>query len=257
MLYNRKLRSKKVWKVDSLLVMGLRSTFPHPQSQSGFLFVNKPEGMTSHDVVDRLRQITRIKKIGHAGTLDPLATGLLICGVGRDATKKLSIFLRKDKEYEAVIRLGAVSDTDDKEGKITLLGNVKPQTEEDIKKTLVSFLGKMLQTPPIFSARKQKGRKLYELARKGEHVSPKPIEVEIYSISLLDYRWPHLLIRVRCSSGTYIRSLARDIGKRLGCGAYLERLCRTRIGDFSLEGAVDLSNLNAVNWQKFLHTPLG
>lgn len=218
----------------------------------GFILIKKPSGPTSHDIVDRLREITGIKKIGHAGTLDPFAEGLLILGIGRGATKNLSKFQKQDKEYLAKIRLGGVSDTYDREGKITLKENLEPPSLEKIEKVLKKFLGKIEQTPPIFSAKRQKGKKLYELARKGIKVAPKPVRVEIYDISLIKYCWPHLQIKVQCSSGTYIRSLAHDIGQALNCGGYLEELLRTRIGNFSLSQAVELSQLSSKNWQKFL-----
>lgn len=221
------------------------------KQKSGFILINKPAGMSSHDVVDKLREITGIRKIGHAGTLDPFARGLLILGIGRKATKKLSYFLKEKKEYRAKIRLGAVSDTYDREGKI-VLKQVKAPSEERVKEVLRKFLGKIKQIPPIFSAKKIKGKKYYQLARKGIKFSPEPSEVEIYKISLLSYKWPYLQIKVSCGSGTYIRSLAKDIGEALNCGGYLEELVRTRIGKFSLEKAVEISQLTPESWPKFL-----
>ena len=220
--------------------------------KSGFLLVNKPSGMTSHDVVEELRRISKIRKIGHAGTLDPMAEGLLILGIGKEATKKLSKFLKLDKEYLAKIRLGAQSTTFDKEGKIFLKRVKKIPTEDEIKKILKNFLGKIEQIPPAFSAKKVKGKKLYQLARKGIRVKIKPQKVEIKNIELLNYKWPYLEIKVNCSSGTYIRSLANDIGEKLSCGGILEELLRTRIGSFSLEKAVSLSKINSRNWQRLL-----
>jgi tRNA pseudouridine55 synthase len=218
----------------------------------GFILINKPAGFTSHDVVDRLREITKIKKIGHAGTLDPFATGLLILGIGREFTKKLSIFQKKDKEYIATLRLGAESDTFDKEGKILEKKVEKIPERKEIEEVLKSFLGEIEQIPPAFSAKKIEGKKLYELARKGIKVQPKPQKVKIYEISILEYRFPYLKIKVKCSSGTYIRSLANDVGKKLGCGAYVEELERTKIGEFSVEKAIELSRLNHQNWKNFL-----
>ena len=219
---------------------------------SGFILIDKPSGMTSHDVVDYLRKITKIKKIGHAGTLDPIATGLLILGIGREATKKLSQFQKLDKEYIAKIRLGAVSDTFDREGKISIFKKAKIPKEKEIKEVLKEFVGEILQTPPPFSAKKIKGVKLYELARKGILVKAKPKKVKICKIELLKYKFPYLEIKVNCSSGTYIRSLANDIGEKLGCGGYVEELRRTKIGNFRVEKAQKLENLNSKNWQKFL-----
>jgi tRNA pseudouridine55 synthase len=220
--------------------------------EGGFILINKPTGITSHDVVDKLREITRIKRIGHAGTLDPFATGLLILGIGREFTKKLSIFQKKDKEYIATLRLGAESDTFDKEGKIVEKKIEKIPERKEIEEVLESFLGEIEQIPPAFSAKKIKGKKLYELARKGIKVKAKPQKVKIYEISILEYKFPYLKIKVNCSSGTYIRSLANDIGKKLGCGAYVEELMRTKIGEFSVKEAVELSKLNSQNWKNFL-----
>jgi len=225
----------------------------------GFILINKPEGPTSHDIVDKLREITGIRKIGHAGTLDPFAKGLLILGIGREATKKLHSFQKLDKEYVAKIKLGGVSNTYDKTGKIILKENAKPPTKEKIEKIMNEFVGEISQIPPIFSAKKIKGKKLYQLAHKGERVQPKPVRVRIEYIKILKYEWPWLKIKVKCSSGTYIRSLASDVGENLGCGGYLEELCRTNIGNFSLREAIDLQQLNPNNWQDFtfdlLHVP--
>jgi tRNA pseudouridine55 synthase len=218
----------------------------------GFILINKPAGITSHDVVDRLREITKIKRIGHSGTLDPFATGLLILGIGREFTKKLSIFQKKDKEYIATLRLGAESDTFDRDGKIVERKVEKIPERKEIEEVLKNFLGEIEQIPPAFSAKKIKGKKLYELARKGIKVEPKPQKVKIYEISILEYKFPYLKIKVKCSSGTYIRSLANDIGKKLGCGAYVEELVRTKIGEFSLEKAIELSRLNSQNWKNFI-----
>lgn len=219
--------------------------------KSGFMLINKPKGITSHDVVDKLRKIAGIKKIGHAGTLDPIASGLLILGIA-DSTKKLSKFLKQDKEYIVKIKLGAVSTTYDRDGKITLLKNFEIPSKEKIMLSLKKFKGKIKQTPPIFSAKKIKGRKYYELARKGEKFTPAPIEVEIKKISIIDYNFPYLILKVKCSSGTYIRSLADDLGKNLNCGGYVEELCRTKIGSYSLNKSVKLSYLNSKNWTSFL-----
>jgi len=218
----------------------------------GFLLIDKPKGITSHDVVDYLREKIGLKKIGHAGTLDPIATGLLIVGVGREATRQLSFFLKMDKEYIGEIKLGGISDTYDREGKIKKKKIIEIPSRERVEKIVRGFVGKIKQTPPIFSAKKFKGKKLYTLARKGEKIKPAQVLVEIYNISILDYNWPSLRIKVKCSSGTYIRSLAHDIGKKLGTGGYLEKLCRTKIGRFKLENAKKLNEITSRNWQKFL-----
>ena len=219
----------------------------------GFLLVDKPKNITSHDVVDYLRRITKIKKIGHAGTLDPAASGLLILGIGREKTKKLSFFLKMKKEYIGKVELGAVSDTYDREGKIEKKKITEIPSRKKVEKVVKKFLGKIKQIPPIFSAKKIKGKKLYERARTGERIKPTPAEIEIYNISILNYQWPCLKIKIRCSSGTYIRSLANDVGEKLGTGGYLKELCRTKIGKFRLKEAKKLKEITTENWQKFLY----
>ena len=220
--------------------------------KEGFILIDKPKGITSHDVVDKLREISKIRKIGYAGTLDPLGTGLLILGIGRGATKRLSEFLRLDKEYIAKLRLGAVSDTFDKEGKIEFKKIERIPSREKIVKVIKEFIGQISQIPPSYSAKKIKGEKAYNLARKGKKVQLKPQRVNIYEIKILRYKFPYLEIKVNCSPGTYIRSLASDIGKKLGCGALLEELRRTRIGNFSAKQAKKLEEINSKNWKSFL-----
>lgn len=207
-----------------------------------FLLINKPVGWTSHDVVGFLRkQYPRGTKVGHAGTLDPFATGLLIVGVGRDATKRLDEFKNLPKVYEAVLFLGATTDTQDKDGVITPTGVEEKYTEDKIKEILKTFVGPQLQTPPMYSAKKINGQKLYDLARQGIEVERKPNEIEIYNIELLNYDYPRLKIRVNCSTGTYIRTLGHDIGQKLGCGAYCEELTRTSIGEYTLDKAQNIN----------------
>lgn len=221
---------------------------------SGVIIVHKPSGMSSHDVVDALRRITGIRRIGHAGTLDPLAEGVLILLIGREATKMQSQYLGAEKEYVATVFLGATSPTDDAEGQITEtapLKNPKPNTEQ-IQKVLAGFVGEILQTPPVYSAIHIKGRRAYKAAREGNPIIPEPRRVVIKDIELLAYQWPLLKIRVVCSKGTYIRSLAKDIGEKLSCGAYLKHLLRTRSGGFSIDHAVPLSTLKSDSWEKHL-----
>ena len=220
--------------------------------KEGFILIDKPEGITSHDVVDKLREFTKIKKIGHAGTLDPFATGILILGVGRSATKRLSRFLKMDKEYIAKLRLGAVSETFDRDGKIEFKEVKKVPSKEEVIKAAKEFVGEIYQTPPPYSAKRIKGVRAYELARKREKPKLKPQRVRIYRMEVLNYKFPYLKIRVNCSSGTYIRCLAFDIGKKLGCGALLEELRRTKIGKFSVEETKRLNEINSGNWEKFL-----
>jgi len=216
------------------------------------MLVNKPSGPTSHDMVDRLRKITKIRKIGHAGTLDPFASGLLIMAIGRMATREISRFVKLDKEYIATLHLGATSDTHDRTGKILRSQIADRRSQTEIQGVLGSFMGKQEQVPPMYSAKKVGGRKLYQLARQGKTITRYPDEIEIYSIELLEYLWPELVIKVKCSSGAYIRSLAHDIGQALGCGAYLTELKRTAIGGFSLAKAIETEKLNHENWPDFL-----
>ncbi len=181
-------------------------------------------------------------KVGHAGTLDPFATGLLIVGVGREATKRLDEFKTMPKTYVATIKLGATSDTYDKTGQTTMHdthSTIQPNAKQ-IKKIVKSFIGKQSQIPPMFSAKKINGQRLYELARKGIEVERQPNEIEIYKIKILDYSWPFLKIEVQCSTGTYIRSLAHDIGQKLKTGAYCHELVRTKIGEYSLDKAINI-----------------
>lgn len=220
--------------------------------KTGFILINKPEGVTSYQIVETLKKITNIKKIGHSGTLDPLAQGLLILAISRQATRKLSSLLKLDKEYIAVLKLGFTSNTFDREGTITKRKIKKIPSRPEVIRVLSSFVGKIQQTPPIFSAKKVKGKRAYQLARQNKKVNLKPQKVEIKEIHLLKYKFPSLEIKVKCSSGTYIRSLAADIGEKLNCGAYLEKLTRTKIGSFSLEKAVSPSKLNSKNWTKYL-----
>ncbi len=221
---------------------------------SNFLLINKPVGPTSHDIIDKLRQITGIQKIGHSGTLDPFASGLLLVAVGRELTRKLSKFVKLDKEYVATLKLGAVSNTGDRTGRRQLMVNNLRLSENEIKKVLERFVGKQKQIPPMFSAKKFKGKKLYELARQGIEVKRKPQKIEIYKIKLLKWsnRENKLSIVVKCSSGTYIRVLGHDIGKELGCGAYLEELTRVKIGRYKLSDAIGINKLDKDNWRKHL-----
>ena len=216
-----------------------------------FLLINKPAGITSHDVIDRLRLITGQRRIGHAGTLDPFATGLLIVGVGRESTKQLNQFLKLNKSYTATLVFGATSDTQDVTGRITPTPVVTPLSPAAVAAAVTKFQGQQLQTPPMYSAKKIQGKKLYELARQGKTVKRQPAEIEIKKIAMLDYTWPRLTITVECSSGTYIRMLGHDLGANLGVGAYVEALQRTAIGKYQLADAVGLDKLMAENWQGY------
>ena len=221
------------------------------------LNINKPKGMTSHDVVDEVRQITGEKRVGHAGTLDPFATGVLVVAVGKEDTKKLNAITKNtEKEYVATLEIGKTSTTGDPEGKISpalrsdpdLLRRDYPhpfgsERLTQIKDTLKSFMGEIEQTPPPHSAIKVKGVPAYKLARKGQDVKLSPRRVVIKELDLLEYHPPFLKIRVVCGAGTYIRSLAQDIGKKLSTGAYLTELERTRVGSFTIKDSISLEQL--------------
>lgn len=213
-----------------------------PEAPSGFLLVDKPVGPTSHDVIDSLRKLTGIRKIGHAGTLDPLASGLLIIGVGA-ATKQLSSLVGQDKTYEGEITLGRSSTTDDAEGELTNVSDREPGDSE-LKEALAGLTGELFQLPPAYSARKQGGVKGYEAARQGRALSLEPRAVTVYSLELTGYAYPTLTFRAGVSSGTYIRSLARDLGEVLGTGAYLSALRRTEIGEYRLQDATSVEALD-------------
>jgi len=204
----------------------------------GIFPVYKPAGLTSHDVIDRLRRKTGIKKIGHAGTLDPLAKGVLVVAVGRQATKQLGDIVAKEKEYLATVRFGQNSSTDDEEGKKTKIKYHKIPENKDIIKALAKFKGMISQKPPIYSAIKVKGRAAYKYARKGKTLDLKIRKVNIYDIEVLKYRWPDLQLKIICGAGVYIRSIARDLGEVLGVGGYLYELERTRVGDFTKQKAL-------------------
>lgn len=220
---------------------------------SGFLLINKPKHATSHDAVAYLRKATGIQKIGHSGTLDPLAEGLLVVAVGREATKDMSELSTLDKRYEAIITLGAESETYDAEGPITLFNeNANHCSMQDIIKNAISFLGNTEQIPPMYSAKKIRGKKMYDLARKGNVVERKPVIIKIYGINILSYNWPHLKLSIHCSSGTYIRKIAHDLGKLLGVGGYISELKRTAIGPIPLSRAIHLSAISNHNFENSL-----
>jgi tRNA pseudouridine55 synthase len=247
-------------------------------NHTGFLLIDKPVDWTSHDVVAYVRGIVRTQikehggptkpknvRVGHAGTLDPFATGLLIVGIGREATKRLDEFKGMKKEYIATVQLGATSDTQDRTGTIQDTYSNIQVTHADIQSVLQTLIGKQQQIPPMYSAKKVKGKKLYELARKGEIIERQPIDIEIYNIELIaspgnagtkqSTGWIDKLlrrftprnevitknsftIRVSCSTGTYIRTLCHDIGEVLGTGAYCSELRRTKIGEYSVDQAL-------------------
>lgn len=212
------------------------------QLQAGTIAaVFKPIGLTSHDLIDKLRVLTGIKRIGHAGTLDPMAEGVLVVGIGRQATKQLGEFLKMDKEYEAKITFGQSTTTYDAEGEIVDSSNCwQRMTKEQIKVALKKFIGPFEQVPPAYSAKKIAGQKAYTLAREGKQVDLKPAMVTIHKIDLIAWQPPILTIQLTCSSGTYIRSLTHDLGQELICPAHLSALTRTRVGHFRLADCVKL-----------------
>lgn len=212
---------------------------------SGVLVVNKPSGVTSHDVIQRLRHILHTRRIGHTGTLDPGASGVLLACVGK-ATKVVQLLTEYDKEYEAVIKLGVTTDTYDGEGEITGKKEDFEIGPHQIRRVVDSFKGEIWQIPPLYSAIKYKGKKLYQYARAKKKVEVKKREVEIKDIEVLDVDIPYVKLRIRCSKGTYIRSLANDLGEKLGCGAYLFSLRRTRVGPFKLQEALGLEKISNV-----------
>lgn len=206
--------------------------------------INKPAGITSHDVIYKVRKFYGIKKVGHAGTLDPFAEGVLVVMIGRESTKMSYDLMKKDKEYMATLKLGYTTDTLDKDGEVKEFNTKLIPKLKDIKNIIKKYIGKDIsQIPPMYSAIKIKGKKLYELARQGKNLELEPRIVNIYDINLLKYNYPILKIKVKCGSGTYIRSLARDIGKDLLVGAYLEALIRTKSGSYFLEDSYSIDNL--------------
>lgn len=210
--------------------------------KEGLVLLDKPVSKSSFYLVSVLRRLTNIRKIGHAGTLDPFATGLMILLVGKNYTKKADTFLKLNKEYIANVKLGQNTDTYDTEGKTTFESSIEPTTLQ-IEEAIERFQGGYSQIPPMFSAKKVKGKKLYELARAGVEIPREPKDVQV-DIELISYSYPDLKIHVKCSSGTYIRSLAYDIGQTLGCGAHLSELVRTKIGSYELKDAQTLDELD-------------
>lgn len=209
------------------------------------LNLNKPVGISSHSVVNQVRRITGERRVGHGGTLDPLAKGVLIVGVGRESTRKLQELLKNvDKEYVATIELGKSSPTDDSEGLLQVTGIVSGITVSSIKKTLKEFTGEIKQRPPKYSAIKINGSPAYKLARQGKEFEIPQKSVHIKNIDLLDFNPPCITIKTTVSSGTYIRSLARDIGAHLGVGGYLKELTRTRVGQFTLDKSTSIEDLS-------------
>lgn len=228
----------------------------------GLLVLDKPRGWTSHDVVARVRRLTGQRRVGHAGTLDPLATGVLPLGIGQ-GTRVLEYLSEAGKAYAATIRLGVSTDTYDAEGQVTATTPIDAITREEIETALLPFQGQIEQIPPRFSALKRAGRPLYEYARAGIEIAIAPRSVQIDALRLKCYEPPELGLEIECGSGFYVRSLAHDLGEALGCGAHLTALARTRVGPFglsdaraieTLEGAIEDDALVELLWS--LDAPL-
>jgi tRNA pseudouridine55 synthase len=214
----------------------------YPYEEGKVLLINKPLYWTSFDAVRKIRNLTKTKKVGHAGTLDPLATGLLIVCTGK-FTKKINEYMAQEKEYTGTITLGATTPTYDLESEPVEMKPFIHLTEEDLVAATNAFTGAILQVPPIHSAIKKEGKRVYELARKGVDVKLEPRPVTIHAFEIVKLELPLVHFRVVCSTGTYIRSLAHDYGAALGCGGYLSSLCRTRIGNFMLQDALTIEQL--------------
>ena len=222
-----------------------------PHEMEGFLLLDKPEGRTSFSMVAEVRRISKQKKIGHAGTLDPFATGLLVLLLGKKWTRRANEFMGQHKRYETVVRLGITTDSYDRDGAILDTSNLIP-TLSEIQEVLPFFQGTILQVPPMFSAKKVQGKRLYEHAREGKTIERKPCPVTIQT-TLVGHSYPYLRLQIDCSKGTYIRSIGHEIGVKLGCGAHLCELRRTHIGSFCVDKALPSHSLTFHEIQKNLH----
>jgi len=217
---------------------------------TGIVNINKPYGKSSHFVVAVIRRITGIKKVGHTGTLDPLATGVLPVCIGRESTKLSQAIMDGSKRYKAVLQLGKTTTTQDSEGEVLTEKEVNV-TEEEINKTVMSFVGEISQIPPMYSAVKINGQKLYKLAREGKEIEREPRKITIHSIDIttIDLKANTVELDICCSKGTYIRTLCNDIGDKLGCGGYMAALVRTKSASFSIENSVTLEEFESY-WEK-------
>jgi len=220
----------------------------------GILNIDKPSGMTSHDVVSRVRRAAGMRRVGHSGTLDPMATGVLVVCLGR-ATRLVEYLVGRPKTYLGTVRLGQTTDSYDADGKILQEKPVPDLTAALIEPLLETFRGDILQIPPMVSAIKKDGKKLYELAREGKTVERPPRPVTIYQLDMLKLEPPEITLRIQCSAGTYIRSIAYDLGELLGCGGHLSSLRREAVGEFGLDTAVPLGDLTAENINAHLQPP--
>lgn len=223
---------------------------------SGILNINKPAGWTSFDVVSLVRRKSGVRRVGHGGTLDPAATGVLPVAVG-PAARFLEYLLLVPKVYDATVQLGVTTDTYDAEGRVMETHDARAIGIAEIERVLPDFIGEIQQVPPLFSALKREGMPLYKLARAGEHVEREPRTVKVYGIRVLEFHSPRLRLSIECGRGTYIRSLAHDLGEVLGCGAHVESLTRTQVGAFHLRSSLELANLPEAGefgeWNEVLH----
>ena len=220
----------------------------------GIIVINKEKGYTSHDVVAKLKKKLNISKVGHTGTLDPNATGVLPILIGK-GTKFSKYLINHDKIYEAQIELGKKTDTADIEGKIIEEKNVDTEyIKQNLTNVLEGFIGKQEQIPPMYSAIKKNGKKLYEYARKGEKVEVEPRKIEIYKIKLIEYKENNIKCIVSCSKGTYIRSLCEDIAEKLNTVGYMKNLKRLQVGEFNIDCAIKIDEVNIENYDKYLYT---
>ncbi|MBU0503248.1 MAG: tRNA pseudouridine(55) synthase TruB [Candidatus Omnitrophota bacterium] len=211
--------------------------------RDGILVINKPKGITSHDVVDFVRKKFKIKQVGHSGTLDPIATGVLVILIGK-CTKLFNQFLGLDKEYSATLTLGARTNSGDIQGEVIEKKEFGHVTEENVNKALSVFIGENMQVPPMVSALKHKGKRLYDLAREGKEVKRLPRKIVIKEISLLKFSLPDIQFKVKCSRGTYVRQLAEDIAAKLGCVGFVSQIERLSIGRFNIKDSLSLTQVD-------------
>lgn len=208
--------------------------------KEGIMAIWKPAGMSSHDVINRVRRVSGIRTVGHAGTLDPLARGVLVIGVGRVATRQLTTIVQHEKEYSTRVRLGITSSTDDEEGEKTVHVTASIPSREAVESAAQKFVGEIMQIPPIYSALKIKGKPAYAYAREGKDLVMQARPVIIKEIEIISYEYPDIRLRTVTGAGVYIRSLARDIGAALGTSAYMADLERTRVGEFTKDRCIQL-----------------
>jgi tRNA pseudouridine55 synthase len=211
----------------------------------GVLLVDKPRDFTSHDVVAKLRRKLQMKRIGHAGTLDPMATGLLVMLIGK-STRISQYLISQDKVYEGEITLGVTTNSQDADGEVVTTQPVPPLTEEQVRAAMAGFLGDQYQTPPMFSAIKKDGVPLYKLARQGEEIEREPRFIRVMAFDLLGFSSPKIAFRLACTKGTYVRSIAHDLGQKIGCGAHLSALRRTKSGPMDIAQAMTLEGIEAL-----------